>query len=204
MKLINRSKLQNFLADLKNFIDRQQFSLIEEGNKINSSDLSRRLFIRAFNLLKREGIKTDYNFLRDHSKQAWFYWLTPKYEIGSDYLFNLHLLTTRYKDIPIPIKINNLPKRIQDQKNFRIILSLIGETETFKNYKKIILTRKSTYVYEIVDRKLLKISLNEEQKKGLLLTLSYIRREIKIKNDFFKRIILKQKSDEMNKVIIKS
>ncbi len=202
MKLINRGKLQNFLADLKNFIDRQHL-LIEEGNKINSSDLSRRLFIGAFNLLKREGIKTDYNFLRDNSKQAWFYWLTPKYGIGSDYIFDLNLLTaTKYKDIPI--KIKKLPKRIHDQKNFRIIISLIGETETFKNIKKIILTRKSTYVHKIVDRKLLKVSLNEEQKKGLLLILSCIRRNIKTENAFFKKIILRQKSDAMSKAIIES
>ena len=87
-------------------------------------------------------------------------------------------------------------------KNFKIILSLIGERETFNQEKKIIITRKSTYIYKRIDGKLLKIFLNKDQKKGLLLILSFIRDHIKIFDSFLESIILKQKSDEISKATI--
>jgi len=177
-------KLQNFLADLQRFINCKQLTIIEEEKEADNR-LSWQLFIRAFYLLKRKGERCDTQIRG--SKRPHCFWLTPIYKIGSNFAFELDLSTPKYKDIPK--KIRRLPKGIEGQKDFKIILCLVGENETLDNQKKIILTDESTDVYKRIDHKLVKIPLDDKQKKGLLQVLSFIRKKIKTLGVINKRII---------------
>lgn len=153
--------LQNFLADLRIFIKNEQPMFIEKEKKTDNR-LSWQLFIRAFYLLKRKYERCDIEI--HGGKRSWCFWLSPRYKVGFDFFFELNLATSKCKDIPL--KIKKLPKGIEGRRDFKIILYLMGENETLDNQKKIILTNESTYIYKRIDHKLLKISLDDKQKKA--------------------------------------
>ena len=179
-------KLQNFLTDLRIFIRNEQLTLIEEEKEVENR-LSWQLFIRAFYLLKREGVRHPFYPYKNVLKQSWCWWWTERYKIGGYPAFELSLSTTKYKNIPREIK--KLPKKFGDPDFKTILLLLVGARETLDNEKIIILTDESTHIYKRIDHKLVKIPLDDKQKKGLLQVLSFIRKKIKTLGAINKRII---------------
>ncbi|MBM3205386.1 hypothetical protein FJZ41_00855 [Candidatus Shapirobacteria bacterium] len=183
------ARLQNFLADLRIFMKNKQLTLIEGGKKEVENRLSWQIFARAFYLLKKKGTRHVFHLRGNIKDKSWCFWWTERYEIGFDFIFRLSLETTKYKNVPE--KIKKLPKKIGDKDFKTILLGLIGETETLDKGKLIILTEISTHFYKIIDHKLVKIPLNNKQKRNLLLVLSFIRQKIKAKEGLIDLILNK-------------